>query len=338
MKIRVILFSATVSTAFLCCKHEDNIFPEVKKISEYEATEFLPTLEHPITKNKNSVYAASLLYAWDEVIKLVGEPLIIDKQFNDLILLNNSESHLQTLDKSEYTTTASAEGEKIEVTAEFSKSLPFEIKMNSYNNKLIFDNKKVASFGFKGYEYEMANTASVLYYKDDDNFILKLIPKDQNHEILLFKTTKEFNTMQEFVSELNSKIELGVEEKKKEKLAWKYNINEVDEVIIPKFQFNIECNYSSLEGNNFKVKNLKYVLESVYQRIAFILDESGAEIETEAEIEVAVEITSEEPEEETPHPKKLIFDKPFLLLLKRTNSENPYFGLLTANTELMMAE
>jgi hypothetical protein len=42
--------------------------------------------------------------------------------------------------------------------------------------------------------------------------------------------------------------------------------------------------------------------------------------------------------EENPHPKKMFFDKDFLLLLKRTDAQNPYFGLWVVNTELMVKE
>jgi hypothetical protein len=41
---------------------------------------------------------------------------------------------------------------------------------------------------------------------------------------------------------------------------------------------------------------------------------------------------------EKPKPKKMIFDKPFLILLKRTDAKNPYFGLWATNTELMTKE
>ncbi len=41
---------------------------------------------------------------------------------------------------------------------------------------------------------------------------------------------------------------------------------------------------------------------------------------------------------ELPKPKKMVFDKPFLILLKRTDAKNPYFGLWTMNTELMIRE
>ena len=45
-----------------------------------------------------------------------------------------------------------------------------------------------------------------------------------------------------------------------------------------------------------------------------------------------------EEELEKPKPKKMIFNRPFLILLKRAESKNPYFGLWIANTELMTKE
>jgi len=59
-------------------------------------------------------------------------------------------------------------------------------------------------------------------------------------------------------------------------------------------------------------------------------------LEQDAEI---LEIFVEEIEEiEKPKPKKMIFDKPFLILLKRKDAKNPYFGLWNTNTELMIKE
>lgn len=41
---------------------------------------------------------------------------------------------------------------------------------------------------------------------------------------------------------------------------------------------------------------------------------------------------------ELPVPKKMFFDKPFLLLMQRKNAPNPYFVMWVANTELMIRE
>ena len=227
-------------------------------------------------------------------------------------------------------------GNLIKVYAEFKKSLPFYTKMNGFKDKLLFKNQKVSSFGFIGYiEYEQLTVFRILYYKNDNNFILKLVPKNLEHEILLFKTEKKFNTIIEMNNEIEKLKEIGKKERVNEKINWRYFYSEEDEIIIPKINFNIESSYPTMTGNKFKDKNTEYVIETMTQRTAFILDENGAEIESEAYMESAVEV---EEEYEKPKPKKMTFDKPFLILLKRTNVKNPYFGFWVANTELMIKE
>lgn len=213
--------------------------------------------------------------------------------------------------------------------------MPFEFKLNSYDKKLVFDNTSVKSFGLSGYdEFEMINSVQIIYYKNDANFIIKLFPKDKNHEIILFKTEQKFKTMFEMNQEIEKLTDLAIIEKQSN-LYWKYEIKEEDKIIIPKFNFNIITNFTTLEGNFFKGFENQYRIQSVTQRNAFILDESGAEIESEVEFAVDA---SEEPINEKPKPKIMVFDKPFLILLKRTDSKNPYFGLWNVNSELMIKE
>ena len=104
-------------------------------------------------------------------------------------------------------------------------------------------------------------------------------------------------------------------------------------MVIPKFNFNTETNYSSIEEYQIRTSPNSYIIEQAYQRKASILDEKGARIESEAEMELA----SEE-REERPKPKKMRFDKPFFILLKKINSANPYFVLFANNAELMIKE
>ncbi len=328
---------ALVLTIFLSCQNERE-FVEVKKLSEFKSTQFIPTLEHQISEDKNSVYCATLLFGWDEIRKQINSPLTISEENFDLTLLNQSTSFINVLKSNEYAVSGEVDGDIIYARAEFNKSLPFELKLQSFNNKLTFDGQKVSSFGIYGYDsYEQLKIVQIVYYKNDNNFIIKLLPKDKEHEIILYKTSQSFSSIYGMTNEIQKLTEIGKTEKKNEKINWKYYYNEEDVVIIPKFNFNIETNYTTLEGNNFKAKEQNFQIERAWQRTAFILDESGAEIESEAEIEAATEEIEEE-EYEKPKPKKMIFDKPFLILLKRTDTQNPYFGLWTANTELMIKE
>jgi len=350
MKFQRYLLTIIILITIFSCKNEnktdenENVssgkeiieskFPEAKKLSEYKNTQFIPTLEHKISKDKNSVYSATLLFAWDEIRKQINSPFTISEEYSDLKLLNNSTSFKNVLKDGEYKVSGEVEGDLIKARAEFNKSLPFELKLQSFKNKLTFDGQKVSSFGVYGYDsYEQLKIVKIIYYKNDNNFIIKLLPKDKEHEIILFTTDQNFNSIAEMSTEIEKLTEIGKTEKKNEKINWKYYYSAEDIVIIPKFNFNIETNYTKLEGNRFSSSKQNFQIESVWQRTAFILDESGAEIESEAGIEVAVE--EMEDEYEKPKPKKMIFDKPFLILLKRTDAKNPYFGLWTTNTELM---
>lgn len=325
-----------ILTSLFSCK-SDKKFTEVKKLSDYKNTQFIPTLENTISNDKNSIYCATLLFAWDEIRKEINSPLTISSEYRELNLLNSSKSFLDVLKNNEYESSIEIDENLIIAKAEFSKSLPFEFKLQSYTNKLVFDNQKVASFGINGYnDYEKLKAIKIIYYKNDNNFIIKLLPKEREHEIILFKTSQSFNSIAEMTSEIKKLTEIGMSEIKNDKINWKYYINEDDKIIIPKINFNIETNYKSLEGNNFNAETQNYIVEKAWQRTALILNESGAEIESDAEIEVAA--VEEIIEIEKRQPKKLIFDKPFLILLKRTDAKNPYFGLWTTNTELMIKE
>lgn len=79
---------------------------------------------------------------------------------------------------------------------------------------------------------------------------------------------------------------------------------------------------------------MDWLVEMAYQRTAFLLNENGAEVESEVAMD-AEGGEDLETEEEKPLPKAMIFDKPFLVFLKRNDSQYPYFAMLVANSEVL---
>ncbi len=310
-------------------------FVEEKSIKEFPKTEFIPTLEHNFDKNKNSVYCVTLLYAWDEIRKQLDNKISIDANYKDLNLLNSSKSFKNVLDKPDYEIITKIGDHTIEANAKFKKSLPFETKFNSFDNKLEFDKVNVKSFGLENFSSEESNQVKILYYKNDDDFIIKLLPKDTLHEIIIMKSSQVLNSMAEMNNLVMNLIEIGKKEKDNSSLNWKYNLADEDIVVIPKFNFNIKADFDKIIGSKLKsgVRNLEVF--AAWQKNAFILDESGAEIESEAVIAIC---DSAGPPRiiEKPKPKKMILDKPFLLFMQKKGSNFPYFGLWSANSELMI--
>ncbi|MCP9762439.1 hypothetical protein EGI31_05695 [Lacihabitans soyangensis] len=330
-----IAFFASILIIIQSCSLPEKNFSSSKDLSAYKKTDFIPTLENKISKDKNAIYCVSLLNAWNEIRKIINEPIIVKNEFDDLTLLNNSKSFIGVLKQNEYSSSGQVDGDKIKVQAEFKNNLNFEHELNSFKDSLVFENTKVASFGTKGLDYMLWKVINISYYKNDDNFIVKLQPKNKEHEILLFKSSNNYNTMSEMYYELIRLTKLGMEEEKDEKQKWKYAISDEDLIVIPKFDFNIEHDFKTITGKTIIANKEPFYIEKAWQRIAFHLDEYGSRIETEAEFEAAAAALGGE---ERPKPKVMKFDKPFLLILKRTDAKNPYFSLWTSNSELMLKE
>ncbi len=305
---------------------KDEIFPDVKNLKEYNQTTFLTTLETPFISKQNGIYAASMLFAWEEIKTQVSEPIKeIDSE--ELARMNSSKSYQNTLLKNEYNSSVELDNLTIRAKAFFKKSLPFEVPLKLDDNFLQFLEDEVVSFGFKG-DNDVAN---IMYYNNDDDFAIELIPKDKDHVIILVKS--HFDQNINFSNEINRfrKLQTKFDDDRNEKNYWKYYFQEEDIVSIPIIDFNIETNYLEIEGSRFTSGDRRFIIEIAYQRTAFRLDEKGAEVESESEMYAALEELMEEP----PKPKSLIFDKPFMVFLKRKGLRNPYFAMYLSNSELM---
>jgi hypothetical protein len=322
----------TCLLAVIACQ-EKRQFPKERKLSSFNNTEFVATLENEIDSKKNNIYAASLLFAWDEIRRKLDAEILVDPKYRYFALFNQCESYQKALNSEEYTSSTEVIGDTICARATFSISLPFPEKLKSYKDNLTFGNKNIASFGARGSDRFKFQIIKILYYKDDNNFVIELNPTDKQHQILLFNSTKKFKTLAESNAEIQRLILIGKEHKKEQKTFWRGYFEDADVLIIPKFNFNISTHIPTLEGIPFESGTRSYMVNEAWQRTAFILDEVGAELESEAIIYTSEEIVAEKPK-----PKRLIFDKPFTLFLKKANSVNPYFGMWVADTELLIME
>jgi uncharacterized UPF0160 family protein len=316
---------------FSCNEKRD--FPKVIKLETQKKTIFVPTLEHKIEKNKNSIYSPTILFAWNEIKKEFDNNISIEKSNIDLKMVNNSKSFINVLEPNEYSTEIEIKDNYIIAKSKFAKSLPFQNKLTSFDKKLIFNHFYVKSFGTFGKD-ENSKTIEILYYKNDNEFALKLITKNSDNEIIIYRNRKIFNTMNEIIQSLNSKIKVGEKEMSNKNANWKYQFKGDDFVLIPKFAFNLETNYRNIEGNKFKGKNREYFIETFWQQNAFILDEYGAKVKSKAKIMVkSVEYIPEKPKI-----KNLILNKPFFVILRKKGMTNPYFAMWIENEELMKIE
>ena len=140
-------------------------------------------------------------------------------------------------------------------------------------------------------------------------------------------------TLKEVLADLALKAVEGKKEHPYSETSWRYSFLRGDKLAIPKLAFNIKSGIKALEGNFFNAGAVTYVIQEAIQHTAFILDENGAEVESESTMTAT---TSTSIPKEMPHPKNMIFNKPFLVVLKRKDSANPYFAAWIENSELMV--
>ena len=308
----------------------DSIFPPLKNVDSLKSTIFIPTMESEFSTNKNAIYASTIGFAWNRIVDTIGVKSIKNK---NLTLINNSKSYKNVLKDWENTTELSLNKDPntgynvIKSRAYFKKLLPFSRPLQRYNTGLKFKDKPIPSFGFKGH-----GPIRILYYNNDNDFAIALYPKDKDHEIILFKTEfYKFTSLENELKRLNEKFDTF--NKKKTRENWHLKMfDKKDRVKIPIIKFHLENDFEEIIGSKFTDKeSVIWEILQFYQKNAFILNENGAIVESKSEIasaDAAVPLKKIEP-------KNLFFDKSFIVMLKRTNNNFPYFATFIANDELL---
>jgi phage gpG-like protein len=335
--ILIIIVAVTMACCTTDTKKTDtpwSVLPHVTDLDQLQQTEFVITLENPVDSLKNTIYTPTFLYTWDEIrIALKSNVVLGDSNSQVFRLLSHSSSHQHSLEKNEYTASAEVVEGAIFASAFFNKTLPFETELQEAYNPIHFEGARISAFGMHHYEEACAKIARILYYQDDDNFILELIPKDKNHQIILAKGLNQSNTLKDAVEKIEMKINQGNQERSDAKQSWKYEIKSADIFAIPVIRFNIATHLSDLEGEKFFTTDKEpHIIAEAYQRTGFILTRQGAVIESYDTTSVdSVRVPTPILEK----PKNMIFNKAFVVMAKRTDQKNPYFVITINNAELL---
>ncbi|MBO9728305.1 MAG: hypothetical protein J7623_06665 [Chitinophaga sp.] len=298
-------------------------FPKPDSLSHFKETVFVPTLESRIPTGKTAIYTPTLLLSWDKLREALPDGIsLFPDAPEELKLLNTTSSFKDALRKGEYEVTAGAEGGLLYAKSKFSKSLPYKIPFDSLVDFLQFNNTPVRAFGLLRYDYLIVDNFSINSYKDADHFVVTLQPADTTQEIIMAKGLSHFSNLSAGIKAVNAWLAAG---KTEEHLYFDTR----DELAIPVLRFNLATRYSSLEQQSILSKSTSFLLAEVSQRIALVMDENGTEVESEAVAAAAVDSMP-------PAPKKLYFDKPYLVMMKRKTVKEPYFVMWVNNSELMM--
>jgi hypothetical protein len=180
-----------------------------------------------------------------------------------------------------------------------------------------FNDIKVKGF-FASNKMQKENV-SVLKYESDDKFIISLVLKDNNDQMILAKGYPR-NFLQKLINEIN---EYGKKELSTIKSS---DVFSAPSISLSHFREYNELIYQSLLNKGFE----SYQIRKMFENIKFDMDEKGARVENEAVIVLAKSIQFDDEK-----PRKFIMDKPYWIIMKRKDSPNPYFILGINNTNLM---
>jgi hypothetical protein len=347
----------------LGCRRKQDVAPPLPPVVPAEnlrETDVLPHTLGKITPGRNYVYCAAFQLAWNtlqrdvfgEPIRLSGSPQMAadlqqatklrDEDFppgaylvkagwvRDGIVDQIRKEMNERFPKAAFRVPEGGNPQAAVVYAYLQRSLPFREAFNLFDEVLTFKSKagdsRVVVFGFYRLRHSPRDSAlrsqvTVLSHVDNDNFVLRLNTAVEDDELVLAKVAPE-KTLQ---ATLNGVLRRAASATGKDRSAW---VEDNEPLVVPVINVGVIRRYTDLESRAFQ--NPKWSgldLSIASQGIRFRLDETGARLESDAYIEAK--------DAALPEPRKFIFDKPFLVYLKRRSSEVPYFALWVETAEVL---
>ncbi|GLC29914.1 hypothetical protein [Clostridium omnivorum] len=353
IKLTAILFAVTITFSGCSLGHKT----KQTDSSSFENLTITPHMEEQIKGDKNILYCSTFQLAWNELkdniikgdIRLSGsEPGMVkylnkelstkkdlsDKDYVAMAGFGKDEIVKKINDelKSKFKDQAPTVAEQLKQDDIFAyaflyKNLKFQNKFEKLKQTISFSGstgvKGVKGFGIIKYKdstsaRKVAEQVTILDYKNDNDFIIKLKSNSPKDEIILAKLKPE-QTLLETIK--------AVEERSK--TSSQSNIAENDTLQIPCFDFNIDHNYTELLDKPLMNSGFEdYEIVKAKQNVLFKLNETGATLKSE------VKITMTKSAPMVTH--RLVFDKPFLLMLKEKDAAYPYFAIWVQNAELLV--
>lgn len=188
-----------------------------------------------------------------------------------------------------------------------------------------FDSKVVEGFSVGGDSYE---NIYILDYQNEDKFLIGIKLQDDADQIFLGKGYP-MDKPDEIVKMLRAKVQA----KDGKGFAFGEPMNSKDVFQAPMLHLDQFRSYTEMIDKAFKNKKFtEYVISVMQEIIKFDMDEKGARVENEA---IIASKTSFNPHADTYKPKIMKLDKPYWVMMKRFDSDNPYFILGVNNTTVM---
>ncbi|HUV39804.1 MAG TPA: hypothetical protein VMY39_09335 [Planctomycetota bacterium] len=321
------------------------------------ATVVTPHLECPMADGKNVVWCATFQIAWNQACALIGEDIHLVNEPAMVAVLNKKTARKSDVDDASCVALAgwTADGideqirhalrEKFGADAPTEladmpdppetmlvayaclvKDLKFQTPFESLDDgELHFRGTPVKAFGLtKGAGRARDIARQVLLYDEGEanspeGCLVELVTQSEGDRLIL-AMVKPAATLEETIAAVSTRLEKATANR----------VSSHDRVLIPRLNFDLLKSYTPLVGKTLKVKNAEadgLFIAAALQTIRFELNQHGAKLRSEARLRVEASVPLSAPP---------VFDRPFLILLQRTDAKTPYFALWVDNVELLM--
>lgn len=365
-KSRLVLAAVVALSVYLVWKNVASCFPvyDGKPLgadaSSLPDTFVTGHLDVPIKPGENVLWCGSFQLAYNEIEPLVGAPVSFEPSSDFTRAMDKKAFTKKDLDTESYVALAGFVRDNIhdrirkEVDNKFQgrvtpraipdkaltkrpqdivaycllyKNLEFPIPFERLEKPLDFEGAGVPSFGIgeetKPDHGKLVPQVRILDYLSEDDFVIELKTKSEGDRLILAKVPP-----QETLAETVRSVEKRASAEGEDALIG-------DILQVPKFDFDVTRRYSELETKHLVTSNPTIAKDlevlSALQSTLFQMNEKGVKLVSESHIAIGCS-AHRRPE----HNHTMIFDKPFLIMMKRAGAETPYFALWVANTELML--
>ena len=335
---------------------------------DLQATVIIPTLDTPLPEHKNVVWCGTMQLAWNRLGTdvLHGPPDLegadaVVKRLNTAPLRDDDLATKSFFVTAGYVKDGIVDQIKKEIQVQFQRDvrlespaepgaiiaysylqshIAFSIPFFENDEPLTFTDSSgketvVSSFGIRRKDgdafHELRKQVEVLYVKENsldfmrpDEFILDLCHNSETDQLVVAYVPPQ-PTLAETIEDVNQKIR-EVREKLTESQIDRQMLGSNDVLLVPNMNWMIDHRFSELEGPEHSFKNTGFegnYVDTAAQMIRFQLDRCGAELASEAKL----------------HAKStrmfLIFNRPFLLFMRKRGQEQPFFAVWVDNAELL---
>ncbi len=347
-----------LSIALFACRGKladsNREFTSIKKnASDLHRTEISPVFDCPLNSQRNIVWCASFLIAWKSLCEFSGGEVQIENAPAIVQSLNKSKVSKEDVPEGCYLAEAGLASKEFlarierNMTERFSiekreslianippnphawliysylsRNLLFQYPFERSDRGLNFGGTMVEAFGIERYSKSKGNQRRaaqqvLIYFQTSDLCIVELLTQQEEDRLILAMVKPE-STLEQTIQAVRDR--LGHSDPTM--------LQGGRSLLIPVLSFDLVQSYRelcglSLQGHNPSVSGTS--IGEAVQRVKFELDEGGANLESEALIAPGI-----------PPGKDVLFDRPFLILMMKRGSINPYFAMWVGNDELLV--